>query len=250
MVEGTSVADVLVLCFHAISPSWPAPLSTTPERFARQIEHLARRGYRGVTFGEAVGGAPDGKVVAVTFDDGYRSVGELARSVLDRVGWPGTVFVPTDHVGTGRPMAWPGIDEWLGGRHEHELVGHDWDELRQLRDAGWEIGAHTCSHPLLTTLADAALARELRDSKAIVERELGSCSSIAYPYGDVDPRVVRATAAAGYAFGAALPERPHAPRPLEWPRVGVYHVDDLRRFRLKVAPLARTVRSRLACARP
>lgn len=235
--------DVIVLCYHALSPSWPAELSTTQERFRAQLEHLRRRGYRGVTFSRAAAGDVGGRSVAVTFDDAYRSVGRLARPVLDDLGWPATVFVPTDHAGSGRPMAWPGIDRWLGGPHEAELVPHDWDELRELARAGWEIGSHTCSHPRLTQLDDRALADELARSRSVCQAELDEpCRSIAYPYGDVDARVVRATAAAGYAHGAALPPRPHRSRPLEFPRVGVYRVDDLRRFRVKTSPLVRGLR--------
>ena len=33
------------------------------------------------------------------------------------------------------------------------------------------------------------------------------CRSIAYPYGDVDERVIEAARAAGYELGASLPER-------------------------------------------
>jgi hypothetical protein len=69
------------------------------------------------------------------------------------------------------------------------------------------------------------------------------CRSIAYPYGDVDARVIEATRAAGYELAAALPKRHGSRDPLDWPRVGVYHGDDLRRFKLKVSPLLRRLRS-------
>jgi peptidoglycan/xylan/chitin deacetylase (PgdA/CDA1 family) len=244
------MTDVLVLCYHAISPTWPAVLSTTPERFREQLTWLEGRGYRGVTFTEAVTAPQRGKVVAVTFDDAYRSVGTLARPILDELGWPATVYAPTDWCGTERPMVWPGIDTWLGTEHERELVPLSWDELRGLRDGGWEVGSHTCSHPHLTTLDDEALERELTASRAVCEREMGACTSIAYPYGDVDPRVVEATLAAGYTCAAGLPNRYHEARAFEWPRIGVYQVDDLRRFRLKSSRVVRSVRRRVLRDRP
>ena len=195
-----------------------------------------------MTFSRAVAGDVPRKAVAVTFDDAYRSVDTLARPVLDELGWPATIYAPTDWAGREEPMTWPGIDEWLGGPHERELLPLDWDELRELRDAGWEVGSHTCSHPHLTALGDADLERELAASREVCVRELGSCPSIAYPYGDVDDRVVAATAAAGYTTGAALPDVPHRPQPLRWPRVGVYQADDLRRFRVKSARAMRAAR--------
>jgi peptidoglycan/xylan/chitin deacetylase (PgdA/CDA1 family) len=234
--------DLLVLCYHALSPTWTATLSTTPERFGAQLRLLASRGYEGVTFTDAVEGRVPRRAVAVTFDDAFASVERLARPVLAELGWPATVFVPTDFPSERRPLAWAGTDHWLAGEDAHELEPMGWDELRGLRDSGWELGSHTCSHPRLTTLGDAELAAQLRSSRAACEAELGACPSIAYPYGDVDRRVVDAARAAGYRAGAALPARNHRSRPLEWPRVGVYQADDLSRFRLKASRAVRELR--------
>jgi peptidoglycan/xylan/chitin deacetylase (PgdA/CDA1 family) len=242
-VEGSRMPDVLVLCYHAISRDWPAALSTTPERFREQLELLLRRGYRPVTFTQAVTAPPAERTFAVTFDDAYRSVLERARPIMDALGIPGTVFVPTDWAGREEPMRWEGIDQWLGGPHEQETVCLRWDELREVASAGWEVGSHTCSHPHLTSLDDAALERELVDSRATCSDKLGTpCRSLAYPFGDVDPRVIEAARSAGYELGASLPKRFRSIDPLDWPRVGVYHADDLRRFKLKVSRLSRRIR--------
>ena len=237
--------DVLVLCYHALSPTWDAALSTTPERFERQLALLRGRGYRGATFTDAILGRLPGRVLAVTFDDGYRSVIELARPILDEFAMPATVFAPTDFIAAEAPISWPGVDRWLDGDHARELTPMTWDELRLLVDAGWEIGSHTCSHPRLTTLGDSALIDELERSKAQCERSVRTtCSSLAYPYGDVDQRVAAATARAGYRAAGALPERwLGGRRAFQWPRIGIYHVDDGLRYRLKVSPALRRVRS-------
>jgi peptidoglycan/xylan/chitin deacetylase (PgdA/CDA1 family) len=239
------MADAIVLCYHALSPTWDAALSTTPERFEGQLALLHRRGYRGVTFSEAAHARGAGRVVAVTFDDAYRSVIELARPILERFGMPATVFAPTGFIGNEEPLSWAGVDHWVGGSHERELVPMSWAELRSLADAGWEIGSHTCSHPRLTTLDDAALADELQRSKAECEAGLvRECASLAYPYGDVDARVVGASVRAGYRAGAALPERWLGERTaMQWPRIGIYHVDDGLRYRLKVSRSVRRARS-------
>jgi peptidoglycan/xylan/chitin deacetylase (PgdA/CDA1 family) len=230
------VPDLLVLCYHAVSDDWDAGLSVTPEDLERQVGMLVERGYRGATFTQAVTAPPARRTLAVTFDDGYRSVKELAEPILTRLGVPATLFVPTDWIGREEPMAWPGIDEWIGSEWEDELRPMNWDEARELEASGWEIGAHTCSHPHLTTCDDEALRRELVDSKRICEERLGSpCPSIAYPYGDVDARVMAAAHDAGYSAAAALPTRFHAPLPLSWPRVGVYRHDSLPRFRRQVS---------------
>lgn len=237
------MTDTIVLCYHALSSSWEADLSTKPKRFERQVELLVERGYRGVRFSEAVHSSGDERIVAITFDDAYRSVLELARPILDRFGMPATVFVPTDYIGTGKPLSWPGIDRWLGGPHEPELTPMSWTELESLAAAGWEIGSHSGSHSYLTQLDDTALEDELARSKAACEQHTaGPCASLAYPYGDVDARVLAAAAHAGYTAGAAIPQRLARRGVLEWPRVGVYQVDDDMRFRLKVSPTIRRVR--------
>jgi peptidoglycan/xylan/chitin deacetylase (PgdA/CDA1 family) len=237
------MADSIVLCYHALSPTWEAALSLAPERFERQLAMLAKRGYRGVRFSEAVDSHPSENVVAVTFDDAYRSVIELALPILERHAMPATVFAPTDFIGAQRSMCWPGIDRWLGGPHEHELLPMSWAQLQELLAAGWEIGSHTASHPHLTQLDAAQLADELARSKRACEDHLDRpCTSLAYPYGDVDARVVAATARAGYESAAALPSRLRSGDPLEWPRIGVYQRDDDRRFRLKLSRAIRLAR--------
>ena len=233
----------IVLCYHALSDRWPADLSLRPERFSEQLELLVRRGYRGATFLDVVEGRATGKAVAVTFDDAYRSVMTLARPVLERLELPGSVYAVTAFVGSERPMSWPGVDQWVDGEHGHELLPLSWAELRELAEAGWEVGSHTRTHPRLTTLSDADLADELGRSRAACEDGVGrACRSLAYPYGDVDRRVSLAAGEAGYAAAGTLPARFHPAAPLEWPRIGVYRGDDLRRFRLKVSPAGRRLR--------
>ncbi len=232
--------DVLVLCYHALSASWPAALAIPAERLERQLEYLVRAGYRGATFSEAVLAPPARKTLAVTFDDGFRSVIDEALPILTRLGLPGTAFVPTALVGRPGPMAWPGTERWLGTPHESGLHSMTWRQLTMLADAGWEVASHTCTHPRLTELDDERLADELVRSRAECEQRIGRpCRSIAYPYGDVDARVVRAAAAAGYASAAALPMRLHRRAALRWPRVGIYSNDPFPRFLAKVSPARR-----------
>jgi peptidoglycan/xylan/chitin deacetylase (PgdA/CDA1 family) len=234
------VTDTLVLCYHAVSERWPADLAVTPAQLHAQLSHLLRRGYAGATFTAAVSDPRADKTLAVTFDDAYASVLDLAFPVLERLGLPGTVYVPTAWAGSDRPMSWPGIDQWTGGPWEDELRPLSWDQIRHLAEAGWEVGSHTRTHPLLTRLDDARLAGELADSRHDCESALGRpCSSVAYPYGDVDDRVVAAALRAGYRAGAALPARAHRPQPLQWPRLAISREDSPARFRRQTRPLTR-----------
>ena len=242
-------SDTLILCYHAVSARWPADLAVTVDEFGEQLRWLVAHGYRGVTFSEAVRERAAGPTVAITFDDGYRSVLEHAAPLMASLGLPGTAYVVTDFVDSGRTLTWPGIDRWVSGVHDSELRAMSWPELRQLEQGGWEVGSHTLTHPRLTSLDDDALARELGESRAACERKLGHpVASIAYPYGDVDSRVVNAAAAAGYTSGAALPSVMGPCGALEWPRVAIYRPDSMSRFALKVSPVVRRLRTALAPA--
>lgn len=242
--------DVLVLCYHGVSETWTDPIATTPERLERQVAGLLRRGYAPTTFRRAVLDPPAPRTLAVTFDDAYGSVLRLALPVLAALGAPASVYAPTSFVGGGRPMSWPGIEHWLGGPHERELVPMGWPELGELADAGWEIGSHSVSHPKLTRVDAGTLASELRESRSEIEARLGRpCDTIAYPFGDVNAAVIEATAAAGYAAAGSVSSlRP--PAALDWPRVGVWREDAAWRFRIKSSAAVRRRRASPAAPYP
>ncbi len=239
-----SKGDSLILCYHGVSEDWPTDYVIAPADLERQINHLLARGYRGVTFAEAAREAP-GRVMAVTFDDAYASIAEHAYPLLARLGVPGTVFVPTDFPDRPGPMSWPGMEPWIGGPHEGELLPASWDQLRRLSEAGWEIGSHTRSHPKLTALPDAELRTELSASRsALIERIGGRCDSLAYPFGYYDARVVRFALAAGYVAAATLDGGISASSPMTVPRIGIYRGEGMGIFRFKVSPTVRRLRVR------
>ncbi|MEM9068811.1 MAG: polysaccharide deacetylase family protein [Myxococcota bacterium] len=125
---------------------------------------------------------------SVSFDDAHRSI-LVAADVLAERDVPATLFVPTGYVETSESFL-------------------RWDDLRALRDRGWQIGSHTVSHLRMSwRLYDedvgahrARLDRECCESREVLERELGiDVTLFAYPYGE-DPEIAReAVRAAGYA---------------------------------------------------
>jgi peptidoglycan/xylan/chitin deacetylase (PgdA/CDA1 family) len=232
--------DVLSLCYHAVSPSWDWRYAVRPEQLEAHVRELLRRGYRPATFTEAVTAPAARRTLAVTFDDGHRSVLELGLPVLSKLGVPATVFVVTGHVDSGRPLTFGRLGEYAGTRDEHELASLTWHDLGRLADEGWEIGSHTQTHSRLTDLDNAALGRELSESREACAARLGlPCSSIAYPFGAADARVAVAAGAAGYRAGAAV-EAGFRPREaLRHPRVPILLGDDSERFARKTSPVRR-----------
>jgi peptidoglycan/xylan/chitin deacetylase (PgdA/CDA1 family) len=227
--------ETLVICYHAVSAVWRSPLAVTPAQLKTVISDLLEEGFEGVTFTDAVTEPDRGKRLAVTFDDAYQSVVELAQPILARLGIPGTVFAPTAHIGLDAPRGWDGTAHWLDTAWDAELRHASWKQLAGLAAEGWEIGSHSRTHPHLRSLDDSRLAEELVESRRDCERELGTeCLSLAYPYGEADARVCAATAAAGYRAAALLSYRLPVrgrPDPLRWPRLA-FQVDD-RRVALK-----------------
>jgi peptidoglycan/xylan/chitin deacetylase (PgdA/CDA1 family) len=237
--------DVVVLCYHAVSPTWPIGLAIRPESLRRQTEFMLERGYEPVTFHAAVTGTSK-RCFSVTFDDGFRSVLEHGLPVLEPLGVPATVFVSSAYADPpSLPRRGAVLDPFLGGPHEHELFVMPWEELRQLDGHGWEIGSHAVHHPLLTTLDDERLAFELRESRRHIAEMLGKpCTTIAYPTGDHDERVARFTREAGYEAAGTLPSTfPRVPDPFRYPRISVQRDDSFSEFRRKVSRMTRFLRT-------
>ncbi|HEY6962927.1 MAG TPA: polysaccharide deacetylase family protein [Gaiellaceae bacterium] len=219
----------LALAYHSISPTWSHDLAVSPRRFRAQMHLLRSRGFAGVRLSDL--GAPGPRHrVSVTFDDGFRTVVEYAKPVLDELEWPATVFLVTDAADTAAPITWiaPAADE-------SDRRSVSWDDARRLAEAGWEVGSHSCTHRLLSSLADEELAAELRRSREAVASHVGTCTAISYPWGEVDSRVVAAARSAGYTAGSGLAGRFTSDDPLRIPRFAIGRSDRVLRFALKTS---------------
>jgi len=250
-VSVTTQGTPLVLGYHAVSSTWEAQLAVSERLLRSQLAYLRARGYVGLTLAEAERRRRDGSLpersLVVTFDDGYAST-LRALPVLAELELPGTVFLVTDFVDSGEPLSWPGVEQWARPETIDELRPLTWEQAEQLVEAGWEIGSHTASHPLLPRIDDARLRAELTTSRAAIERRLGPCSSIAYPYGLADERVAREAQAAGYDVGCTLTFVHDVDESLRRPRVGVGPTDDGLRLRAQTSSLGLALR-RSAVAR-
>jgi peptidoglycan/xylan/chitin deacetylase (PgdA/CDA1 family) len=230
--------EPIVLCYHAVSESWGHRLSVPPEALESQVRQLLRRRYRPVAAADLLSGS--GRTFHVTFDDAFRSTLD-ALPVLERLRVPATVFACSKLADGGLPLpVLHPADE--GETTENDLRTLDWDGLRELGERGIEVGSHSLSHPFLTQLSDAELDRELRESRARLESELGRrCRFVAYPYGDHDERVRDRARAAGYEAGFALPGRAKPFDRFGIPRIGIWRKDGSVRVLLKTSAARRAI---------
>jgi len=238
------MGEVMVLCYHAVAPDWNSSLAVAPDEFERQIAFLIAQGWKPTTFTCATLAPPYERTLAITFDDAFASVKRYALPILEAMGASATMFAPTSFMDGAPLLRWNGIEQWLGTPSEPELAPMSWDELGELTEAGWEVGSHSCRHPRLTQLDDATLEQELVESRETLSRHLGlPCTSIAYPYGNVNQRVAEASARLGYTAGGELSSNLRHRGVLRAPRVGVYRVDNWRRFRVKMLRATRVARA-------
>lgn len=97
----------------------------------------------------------------------------------------------------------------------------EWPLATRLAEAGMEIGAHTLTHPFLTTIPADEQQREIAESAALARARTGAeVTGLAYPVGDHDARTIAAARAAGLAYAvttAAGDCRPGTPA-FELPR--------------------------------
>jgi peptidoglycan/xylan/chitin deacetylase (PgdA/CDA1 family) len=120
-------------------------------------------------------------------------------------------------------------------------------EVREISSLGHEIGSHSLTHPNLTYLAEADLARELGDSKKLLEDITGkSVSAISFPFGSWNPRVWERARELGYTHGTLY--RNHAGAAGLFPVYGVYGFDTASAALTRLAP-PYPVSLSLACAK-
>jgi exopolysaccharide biosynthesis WecB/TagA/CpsF family protein len=169
-----------ILCYHGVSPDPGDEWTVTPAALAAQMAWVASTRTpvsldRIVAWMRGEADLPP-KAMAVTFDDGYRDVLEHAAPILAAAGVPGAVFVCTALASAGPSAA----------SRDYALLRPvlDWNGIRDLRDAGWTIGSHTRTHPVLSRLPGEAVRHELADSRSELSDRLGfDASLLAYPFG-------------------------------------------------------------------
>lgn len=227
-----------ILTYHQVDQPPPRgtpfrSLVVSPAAFARQMALLRLLGYRGMSMSALepyLLGGKAGKVVGITFDDGYANNLEWALPVLRRHGFSATCYVVSSQIG--------GSNFW---DHDHGVPAQalmDQPQLQAWVSAGQELGAHTSNHVDLTRVDERTAYREMADCKRDLESQLGVVvRHFCYPYGRYGPELMALARQLGF-ITATTTERARA-RPADdafaLPRVPILRSTTLPMFWVKLA---------------
>jgi len=165
----------------AIGEVRPEQRTYTLDRSVFEAHLAAMAGLRSMTVGElvAAGCAPAERAVVLTFDDGHVSNFTEALPAMVLAGVVGTFYVVAGRIGEGETISWA--------------------QMREMSEAGMEIGSHTLTHREPASLSEEELRHELRESKRVLEEGLGQAVvSLSSPTGFFNPHMCRIAREEGY----------------------------------------------------
>lgn len=221
----------MILAYHSVDsrPRYDDPgfLCVPPDRFRAHIELLLDAGFSFVTVAELAermrGVAPPTGLASLSFDDGLQDNHRVVLPLLREYGVPATVYVTTGLIGGTYP--------WMRG----EVPMLDEDEIRELAEAGVEIGAHTVTHADLAQLDRERCLREMSESREALERITGrAVVTFAYPFCHYGEAAVAAAHEAGFTAAVTCQGR-GSWEPLTLKRALITGKDRLPSFMLKLA---------------
>jgi peptidoglycan/xylan/chitin deacetylase (PgdA/CDA1 family) len=212
-------AGLTVLTYHSIGPE-RSVIATDPSRFADTMASFVGAGWRPVDLGDwiARGRPEERRGFSVTFDDGLRSIAQIA-DVVNRLDLRPTVFLVTDRVGSDNRWS----DQPRAIPAEATL---DWSEVETLARQSWRFASHGATHRKLDRLKQQEVVSELQRSRGTIEDHTGTpCRLLSYPYGRLS-RWVRFVAARHYAaaFGTRLGGADNQQDAFDLSRIDAYYL--------------------------
>lgn len=169
-----------IITFHSIDTS-SAVLSYSPAFFSSLLAELAGKDIPIMDIGSLLSPKVS-RGVALTFDDGMKSVLENALPVLEDYAATAHVFIASDAVSASGP--WP----QTCGEMAYEMLS--WDDIGLLHNRGISIDAHTRSHPDLRTLDPQQVVDECMHCNELIKHRVGRQPAyFAYPFGHHNRRV-------------------------------------------------------------
>lgn len=229
-VASDGYQTVPILCYHRFGPGG-GKMVVASEVFATQMDYLARNGYRVIRLAELeefLQGRRQlpRRAVVITIDDGYAGTYHVALPILKKHGFPATVFLYSDFVGSRDALTW--------------------QQMKELVESGLiDIQAHSKTHANLSLrLAGESDERyreridgELRAPQKMLRSRLGAeVASFAYPYGDTNDIVMERLVRADYKLAVTVNPggNPFFAQPLLLRRTMIFGDQDLETFKSRL----------------
>jgi peptidoglycan/xylan/chitin deacetylase (PgdA/CDA1 family) len=196
---------VLILVYHRFATARLDSMTVRTDTFRNQLQAIEANGYRIVPLADVVrwhNGQTDAvpaRAIAITIDDGHRSVFDVLRPLLATHPVPVTLFIYPSAI-------------------SNASYAMTWDQLRTLgRSGGFDIQSHTYWHPNFRTERARLtpdgyrrfVAFQLSRSRERLEAETGQpVRLLAWPFGVHDEDTDQSAAREGYVAAFTLDARP------------------------------------------
>lgn len=190
--------NIPIINYHKIESKTDIGITSRhPEQFRADLQLIKDNDFQPITFTDIIKkNIPSEKPLIITFDDGYESVFTTALPMMREYGFKGVVFLPVNYIGE-----YNNWDVQIGGKKFRHLSE---SQIKALYGAGFEIGSHAASHRLLNIMSDKEILNELTVSRAHLSRITGTeVTTVSYPFGRFNERILRLSEQAGYKFGVA-----------------------------------------------
>ena len=199
-----SNTNIPILMYHSIEfmpkSTVMRSLHVPPKRFRFQMWLLNFLGYKGLSMRDLkpyVDGNKVGKVIGITFDDGYQNNLINAAPVLKKYNFSATCYLVNKKIGTSN--TW----DLEHGISQRPLMTSD--EIQDWIDLGMDIGAHSQTHADLTKISEKQARMEIIDCKTELEKKFKiSINDFCYPFGRFNELVCNITSNAGYASATTM----------------------------------------------
>ncbi len=123
--------------------------------FRRHLSYLAEGGWNAVSTTDVVewladrGELPE-RAVALHFDNGWLDTRTITLPIMEEYGFKGTCYVISEGTEAASKGTIAAIHTLTEGAVSKPCI--TWKQAEELLAAGWEIGAHTATHPRLADL--------------------------------------------------------------------------------------------------
>jgi peptidoglycan/xylan/chitin deacetylase (PgdA/CDA1 family) len=183
LLTATRKPRCVVLYYHSFLPG-------SGPQFGKQLD-LVRRRTTAVGAGAVL--SEPGRYAAITIDDGFQNVVDIALPELERRNLPATIFMIAD--GFGKCLDWS--DEFYDWYRTQRIMTEE--TMCGLPPDRVTIGSHSLTHPMLTKLASSDAEKEIRESKRKLEKLLGRPVTLfSFPHGECNGALVQMCREAGY----------------------------------------------------